>query len=56
MISVLAVVPDEPTEATSSMLRRVPLRKRVRNKAGAAELTRERILGAAYHFSGNSLA
>lgn len=47
MISVSALAPGEPTEVMSSTPRRVPPRKRLRNKAVAAEPTRERILSAA---------
>jgi AcrR family transcriptional regulator len=47
MISDSALTPSEPTEATSSSLRLVPPRKRVRSTAGAGEPTRERILSAA---------
>jgi AcrR family transcriptional regulator len=47
MISVSALAPSEPTEATSSSLQLVLPRKRLRSKAVAVEPTRERILNAA---------
>ncbi|MGE0682363.1 MAG: TetR/AcrR family transcriptional regulator [Candidatus Binatia bacterium] len=47
MISVPALTLEEPTEATSGVLRLVPPRKRLRGKAVAVESTRERILSAA---------
>jgi AcrR family transcriptional regulator len=61
MISVSALTSSEPPEGTSSTLRLVPPHKRLRSKAVAAELTRERILSAAaqlfaeHGFSGASM-
>jgi AcrR family transcriptional regulator len=61
MISVSVLALGEPTEATSSTLRLVPPRKRLRSKAVAVEPTRERILSAAaqvfaeYGFTGASM-